>query len=427
MRSLALIFLLVGCKADDVLVDTSGLVDTDDPVDTDPPDPVDAWWDDRWPYRVQLAIAGTRSIDGVPLTPVIDFAALLDEAGDPSGLAPESLRVVSPDHLSVWPAQFLDDRVDLMQKSASEAPVGDDVGAVAFVADGAWDVSVRVFLYFGSHANDPGDPLSPALPATVPVGVDGLRTGAMVANFDRDRGGLLADLTAFSTVLTSQADSDYGNGLNGQSPPGGWNMSPQDLAAGGFEVLSSGPVAAGVRATGLRSNDQAGYSYSYEYWAFAGQPELWVRIHAVTTRESLEQHPLDFTRGMRPWQSRQDALVDSGQTLRREIGAGDRWASIASEDVGVVMAWHRAPNFAARVINSSDDGFGESHRFLSFEANDYMPLGLGTPHTIPDSVAFFDHDLLVVSPFLPDDTTATDAAERLIDGIAVTVGPLELR
>jgi len=396
--------------------------DTSSDTDSDTSAPV-RWYDPGLPYRVSLELHHDAALAHQVATPFVDFRATLDAFGEPAALDPGSLRAVywaDPTTPVVLPSQFLDGHTDLFAPLPDSDVLGDDRGVVALVLAALPNTTdATVELYFNTGA--PTVPPAPAFPATATAGT--LATGDLLAEFDDQRGGLLSALyLADSPSLTSQADSLYGNGLNSKAPPNAWKITPQG-APGQLTPLASGPVVAGLSATGARADDQSAYSYRFDYWVFADQPILWMKVVQQATQDSLEEHIDDFTRGIRPWQSRQDAIVDGG-SVRRTTAPDGRWVSVDNATWGLGVAWLQPPAYPTATLNVEDTGVGQAHYYFAFLANDYAASTGQTPGTIPQGTLFLDHDIAAIVPYVPSADPSAQL-EPMLAPVTVVVGAAE--
>ncbi len=404
---LPLTLLLIGCPPP-----TTG----DDTADTGPgaANRNPQWCAPTLAYRVPLVASGPAT---TPIEAHVDFADALATAGDTSGLDATSLRAwaVADGTCVALPVQFLDGFSGILSRSPSSDALGDEAGAVVVLRDALAVRASDLHVFFDSTQSAGTDELH--MPTELTATVTRVHTGVAEASFDPTRGGMLWELRlGTSPSLATIAGAWRGNGINTGTTDNEWTLSPQD-APGALELLADGPVVAGVRASGERSDSRGGYAYTHEYWLFAGRPEVYGKVHQVTTDDTYVQHPGDFTHGLRPWQVRHDHLDASG-IVERQTGTNHAW--VHDGTLGVAHGMVRAPTYPIDVLN--DDAVP---REVGFVANDYLPEGLGSPYQLPAGVTVFDHAVFVVLPF----RTSERVRQPLLDAMHrpdVVVGAVEV-
>jgi hypothetical protein len=375
-------------------------------------DPETTWWDPAWPYRILLTVsASSYAVDSPPVLTDIDFGGALTALGATSAFDSATIRVVTQSCTSgqvELPSQYEEDHVGLLDKLSSE-DTESDYGTLAFLLDADGDLgtldpvaagsTTLVGVYFGGSATDPG--YSTDLVASS----SSLGNDLISASFDSSAGGLLQSLTlSGSSTLESQTSSCCGNSFYG----GSWNIDPQD-GTGSLALLFDGPVMAAVEASGSRSDSQSGYTYSYIYLAFAGRPELYSKVYQVTDRTSTLSHPSDFTSGIRPWETRRDAIT-SGATFTTD--SAYRYADVSNGSWGMSFAYVAEPTYLVGLYNYNP--------YLIVVGNDYAPAGSGTPGVLPADTAYLDHVVQVHLPHAGDfDTDVQDTLFGLVDGVSV--------
>ncbi|MAA80315.1 MAG: hypothetical protein CL916_13760, partial [Deltaproteobacteria bacterium] len=273
----------------------------------------DSWADTAQPYRIPFTVTGgSFSSEQSPIVMDVNFRDALDSLGDSSSFNPNDLRIMSQDcgiGTPEIPSQFLDSWLGIMSKSSDINPIGDEEGTVAFLFDLDGDYSTKELLaagdvhhlavYFGGGLSAPM--YSTPLVATSSQ----IATGASTVDFLDTAGGMISSVTIGSSPsLMSQVDSCCGNGPYISS----WNVDPQD-AAGQLTLLEEGPIFAAVEATGERGDSSGSYSYSYVYWMFAHRPEIYSKVHQVTTSAMTVSHPGSWVSGLRPWESIQSNIT----------------------------------------------------------------------------------------------------------------------
>jgi hypothetical protein len=382
-------------------------------------DETESWWDSGWPYRLLVEVqASSVDVAGAPVLTEVDFRAALDALGDSSAFDADSLRVVLQDcgaGQPELPSQFLDEYVGILEKLEEDDPV-DELGTVAFLYDTDGDYgtletfaansTITVGLYFG------GSPGIPSYTTGLVATSSSLSNGTTTATLDSTHGGLLSSLSfQGSPSLQSQTTSCCGNSFYG----GSWGIDPQNGAAGAMEVLFDGPVIAAVESTGSRADGQSGYDYSYQYLLFAGRPELWIKVHQVTTRSSTLAHPADITYGIRPYEARADAISGSASFT---TDPNWQWGDVSNSSWGVMFSYVTPPVYVITMSNYNP--------YIIVSGNDYIGFGAGTPYVIPAGVAYMDHIVQLLLPHTGSFGVAhQETVEGLIQGVVVVQGSPE--
>ena len=380
-------------------------------------DESDAWWDESWTYRIPVTLtASSYDVDGPPVTVEADFRSALDDLGDSDAFDEESMRVVLQDcslGQPELPSQFLDDWTDPFAKDDAVDSSGDEAGTVVFLYDEDGDYSsletlaasseVELAIYFDTSGSDP------AYATDLVAEANELKNDVTTAEFDEDAGGLLDELKFEGSVnLMSQTESCCGNSIYTTS----WAINPQDNA-GTLTLLEEGPVFAATEASGSLSDSYGGFEYSYTYFMFAGRPELWSRIYQVTTADTYSAHSTDFTKGMRPWQSRHDDLA----TKLEETDNDDLYIDASDGTTGIAMAYHQAPTYVTDIYNADP-------HFILY-GNDYMDTGTGTPATVPSGTVYMDNIVVFALPHDGEFADAEDTIFGLMEGVTTSVDAAE--
>ena len=375
-------------------------------------DPITSWWDTSLPYRVPVTLqAASWDVDGPPVTVEVDFAAALADLGVSGSFAPDSLRVANQDcslGQPEIPSQFLDDVWGLFEKQDHGDPTGDGAGTVVFLYEENSDTStleplsgsatVEIGLYFDTTGTSAG------YATTLGATTSELSNASTTAIFDANSGGLLESLVLdASPTLTSQTTSCCGNGGYVNTT---WYYTPM-YTTGSLSVETSGPVMAMLETTGAIG----GYDYTYTYWMFDGRPELWVKAHHVTNTTVVFNHPNDFVYGVRPWESRQDA-ISSGATFTTDPGA--TWADVSNGTWGLSFGYRQPPSYPDHISNYNP--------YIIVVGADYAPSGSGSPFILPTGVHFIEHEVMVVHPH-PGDFNAGQQSTLygLMEGITASL------
>ena len=353
-------------------------------------DGVDAWADSSQPYRIPFTITGgTYSVEQPPVLLDVNFRDALDSLGDLSALNLDDIRIMSQDcsmGTPEIPSQYLDSWLGIMEKASDTDMVGNEEGALAFLFDLDGDYATKELLtsgavhqwgvYFGGGLS------APAYSTPLVASSSQISTGVSTVDFLASAGGMISSVTIGSSPsLMSQADSCCGNGPYISN----WNVDPQD-GVGQLTLLESGPIFAAVEASGDRGDSGGAYAYSYVYWMFAHRPEVYSKVHQVTTSAMTVSHPGSWTSGLRPWESIQ-SNISSGATFSND--STGLYGDTQGVDWGITWGYIEPPEYGA--------GGGAGDPYLVGGGNDWG-FSSGTPETIPQGVDFFDHIIQVVMP-----------------------------
>ena len=372
-------------------------------------DPATSWWDSSVPYRIPVTLtAAAFSVDGPPVALDVDFAAALATLGASGSFAPESLRVILQDCAlgqPALPSQFLDLVWGLFDKQDHSDAAGDGAGSVVFLYEEDEDTtsleqlassaSVEIALYFDTSGTDPA--YTTGLNATTSE----LSNAGTTVLFDATKGGLVESLVhGASPILTSQTTSCCGNGGYVNTT---WSQTPM-YTTGAMDLQQSGPVVAMLETTGAIG----GYDFSYTYFLFDGRPELWAKTHHVTNSTVVFNHPNEFVSGIRPWESRQDA-ISSGATFTTDPAW--TWANVNNGAWGLSFGYQHPPTYPAGLANYNP--------YIIVIGADYAPSGSGTPFTLPAGVHFIDYEVMLLHPHEGTFTTEhQDTLSGLMEGVS---------
>lgn len=319
-----------------------------DNIDNDCDDEVDnasAWFDQDWPYRVEVEVSGspTYHTQQLPFAVDVDFDAMLLAQGDTSGLDPSSIRVVYQDcgaGTPVVPSEFADGLSGLFERGDVSDPMGDGHGAVVFLHDRTGDYSDTELLapgaswpfaiYFGSNDNSPGQ-TAPAYSSGLSVNVTA--SGATMANarseavLDAASGGVTTSLGSVGRPSTGAMSSTaFGNGIlfGGTGGQGGW-VSATSGTGVSIQSVHEGSLVSVVESSGTASNDFGGFDYSYTWIQFDRRPEVYARVRYTLDRASNigPQQPF-WGKAVRPF------MVDNNSL--RSLGAEASAAAIPDYD-----------------------------------------------------------------------------------------------
>ncbi|MCB9798062.1 MAG: putative metal-binding motif-containing protein, partial [Alphaproteobacteria bacterium] len=404
------------CDDSDAAVNP-GALEVCDSVDNDCDGSTDdsgAWWDSAWRYRIPVTVAAaTTDVDGPPISVDVDFRAALDSLGDSGAFAEDSLRVVVQDcslGQPELPSQFADEVLGLFDKADHRDASGDEEGAVLFLYDEDGDTSsletlaasssVELAIYFDTSGS------APSYGTGLSASTAGLSNAQTSATFDSAAGGLLDGLTWNSgSNLTSQVTSCCGNGAHLAS----WSTTPMYFS-GTNSLAVDGPVMAAVEA----ESTPGSYDIRYTYWMFDGRPELWAKVYAETNATATFNHASDSLSGIRPWESRQDA-ISNGATFT--VDTNYLYCDTSTGSEGLAWGYAQEPTYVAS-LNAYDP-------YVIAIGDDWIPAGGGTGQSATSGTVFFDNVVMVNLPHAGVFADAQDALFGLMEGVLVTQGSAE--
>ncbi|MCB9745318.1 MAG: putative metal-binding motif-containing protein [Alphaproteobacteria bacterium] len=377
-------------------------------------DPSDAWWDASWGYRVPVTVAAaTYDVDGPPVSVDVDFRAALDSLNVSGALSEDSIRVVVQDcslGQPELPSQFEDGIWGLFDKVDHRDGTGDEAGAVLFLYDEDGDTSaletlaasssVELAIYFDTTGS------APSYSGGLTASTAGLSNAETSASFDSSAGGLLDGLTWMGgSNLSSQVTSCCGNGAHEAS----WSSTP--MYFGGTTSLAvDGPVMAAVESESTPGT----YDIRYTYFLFDGRPELWAKVWAETTGTMSFRHASDSISGIRPWESRQDAIAGGASFT---VDTNYLYADTSTGSEGLAWGYAQAPTYVVS-LSAYDP-------YVIAIADDWIPSGGGTNQSATSGTAFFDNVLMLNLPHAGVFADAQDTLFGLMEGVVVTQGAAE--
>ena len=405
-------YVLTTGDCDDLAVDRHpGLPEICDGVDNDCDATTgdwDGWWDTDWPYRVRLTVNAALDVPSAGVAAEVDFGEVLADAGDFSGLALHTVRVVrqSCSGHSVVASQVEDGLTSLFERSSGLDVAGDERAMVAFHYDTDGDANTaetavgpaRFTVYFAS-VDTAGGIAVPSYPSPLSGSVSGMSNDLSEVTFDGDNGGLLANLGLVGgPVLASAADASSGNGIYTDQ----WLVASADTAPS-VELLASGPVLSVVRTRGARSSSAGGMTYEILYWMFARRPEVYSKVSLVTDGDTDVVQNVDYTRGIRPLQIVSDYFEAAPGTST--VDGDQAWIdqTDSSAGVGLSMGFVEGPAHHEYAFSSG------RHMFLA--GNDIEAAGSGTSASFADGVALVDYSVVAIWPH--DGTWANSETEMM--------------
>ena len=119
---------------------------------------------------------------------------------------------------------------------------------------------------------------------------------------------------------------------------------------------------------------------------FAHRPEIYSKVHQVTTSAMTVSHPGEWVSGLRPWESIHSNITTGATFTNDSTGM---YADIQGVDYGIAWGYIEPPEFAA------SGGAGDPYFVAG--GNDWGDSA-GTPETIPQGVDYFDHIIQVFMP-----------------------------
>ena len=386
--------------------------DADNDCDGDT-DESDAWWDASYPYRVPVTLTGASTdVDGPPVLLDVDFAGHLTTLGDSGAFDADSLRVVVQDCSLSQPelvSQFLDEVVSLPTDADHDDPSGDGHGTVAFLYDEDGDTSsletlvagaeIEVALYFDTSGTAPG------YATTLAASTTEVSNDHTAFTLSASHGGLLDALTFSGTQMSSQTDSCCGNGSKISS----WSNTPM-YVSGTTTVVESGPVLALVEST----SSMTGYDATYWYWLFDGRPEVYSKTYQVATGATSISHSGGFGYGVRPWESRQDA-ISSGATFTTD-SADYLTADINNGSLGLTFSWVSPPAYTLYLSNYDP--------YLIVDGNS-LSSSTDETYTLASGDVIMDHPSWLLLPYSGAANAEADTVTGLAEGVGTAQGDPE--